>query len=463
MQAFHLINDADTSSFGRKRSKVGIAWRISVCVLAMGVGVSFCPICAWADTPALRPPDDAATIISLVESFNKTRDKQKREQYVDQLNGYRQHWEVMFVAACDRRLSLFKNEVLIPILAAPGQSVVPKSVELLTWNPDSDLGTAVRVTREVGDDAIPGLMEQYKASAPILVRRYVAISIKVIVARKNSNKPNATEVVQWALRVVSSEDEAVVESSIRVMRSLFTEKNAGKIEAVVKAKLKDARPMVRMAAIAILAEVRPKAEYVKEYVVASALKSQDVVERIANIGICVRLSECDDVLDVLYECSFDKEGQVRNAAERALRELGPKTLPLADKMLKKLQEGDVDSLPAILAVLKHSKANWDAIEDSLAKLLSTENVRARCSALNFLASHSLRDDTIRRMVDLLDASDKQVRALAVRSLHPFIEKKVVREAIARRRDRETDKSVKQLLDMFMSEVKQAENAKKPAG
>jgi HEAT repeat protein len=236
--------------------------------------------------------------------------------------------------------------------------------------------------------------------------------------------------------------------------------NAEKIEPILKAKLKDAQPRVRMAAIDVLTEVRPKADYVKEQVLATALEAKDIVERDVNIRLCTRLPESDQVLKLLYECSFDKEAQIREAAAQALGTLGPKALPLADKMLEKLQAGNADSLPAMLAVLKYSKDNWDAIEESLVKLLGSENVRTRGLCLDLLASHPLKDDTIRKMAELLEASDKQVRMLAIRSLHPFAQKKFVQEAVASRREKETDKGVKQLLDLFMSEVAQVE-AKKP--
>lgn len=431
----------------------GTAWQCVVCFLATVVFCFTCPNGILAANAASQPQDETAAIVSLVEGFNKTRDKRERAKYLEQLNGHKQHWEPMFLAASDRQLSLGGNEVLLPMLASPGKSVVPKIVELLTWNPDASLATAVQVTQRVGDEAIPSLLEQYKASASLLVRQYVAISVKNILARKDSKKPNDDELLKWALKWSSDKDEAIAESSIRIMHMLFAEDSSEKIEPVLKAKLTDAQRGVRLAAINVLAQVRAKADYVRAHVVTSALKSKDRIERDMNIRLCARLPVADDTLNVLYECSFAEDEQVRIAAAQALEALGPKSLPLADKMLKKLQEGNADSLPAIRAVLKHSKDNWDIIEKALVKLLSDKNSLTRCSCLGFLTSHAtLMDDTTQKITDLLDDSDKQVRMLTIQALHPFIQKKLVQEAVANRREREGDKSVKQLLDMFMAEV-----------
>ena len=462
MQASDLINHTRASERLSRLLILSSTGR-SVCCLVMGMVLYSCVASMRAEPLTSRPQDDTAAIVSLVGKFNKTRDKQEQEECRHQLDGYKQNWEAMLLAACDRRLGLGKNDILMPILAAPGKSVVPKIVELLIWNPDVNLDTAVKVTQRIGDEGLPSLMENYRTSASVLVRRYVAISVKEIVARRDSKKADSAEMLQWVLKVADDRDDVVVAASLRTLRAIFIEENAEKVEPVVKAKLKDARPMVRMTAIDVLTQVRPKADYVKEHVVTGALKSRDRVERDMNIRLCTRLPESDDVLNVLYECAFDMDEQIREVAAQALGTLGPKALPLAHKMLKKLQEGNAESLPAILSVLKHSKEDWDAIEEALVKCLGSESVRTLGVCLGFLASRSLKDDTIRTMTTLLDNSDKQVRMLAVRALHEFAHKEFVQEAIAKRRDREADKGVKQLLDVFMSEVGQADKARKPTG
>ncbi len=425
----------------------------SLRLLAVSTAMYFCVAASQANIPASQPQNDTAVIVLLVEDFNKTTDQQTKEKYKDQLKANHYNWDAMFLAAC--QIGEGRNEVLIPILASGGKSVVPQTIQMLTMNSSNTLDTAIKVTREVGSGAIRDLMGQYKDSSAILIKRYIAISVKDILAKKDENKYDSNELLQWAMKLSAEKDVVVVASSLKIMQIFFTEINSGKIEPILKEKLKDTQPGIRTAAIDVLTQVKPKADYVKKHVVGRSMVSIDRLERDTNIRLCARLPESNDVLDTLYECAFDKDGQMRNAAAQTLGVLGPKSLPLAGKMLKKLQAGSVDSLPAILMVLKHSQEEWDAIECALVKILGNEKTNNRGLCLDFLGNHSsLKDSTIQKMAELLDDSDKYVRILAIRALHPFGQKQFVRDAIAKRRNREGDASVKKLLDMFMAELQQ---------
>jgi HEAT repeat protein len=297
-------------------------------------------------------------------------------------------------------------------------------------------------------------MEKSKASAPLPVRRYAAAGVKEIVTRSDS-KADAKTLLPWALKLADDENDSIVVNSLQILRVLFSDNNADKIEPILKEKLKDSRGQIRITGIDVLTEILPKADYVKEHVLVSALKGKDKIERAANIRFCARLPESEDILNALYECAFDGENQIRNVAGQVLRSLGPKTLPLADKMLKKLQEGNTDSLPAILNVLRNTDEHWDVIEASLVKLLGNKDAHIRSQCLGFLIGHMpIKDETIQKMAELLDDSDKHVRVMAIRALHPFRDKPFVRDAVKKRRSKESNAGVKKLLDMFLAETNQ---------
>jgi HEAT repeat protein len=356
----------------------------------------------------------------------------------------------MFLAA--GKLGPGRNDMLMPMLASQGKSVVPKCVHLLTGNPDASLDIAVRVTRIVGNEAIPTLIEQYSGSAAVLVRHYIVFSVKEILTKPGRKKPNADGLLQWAIGLSDEKDDAVAAIALRIMHALLTKDNAVNIEPVLKAKLDDPRLAVRIAATDILTQVCPKADYVMKHVLASSLTTKELMDREMSIRCCARLPESEDTLNVIYECAFDKNERVRAVAQQTLASMGSRTLPLASKMLKKLQEGNTDSLPAILTVLKNSKERWSEIEDAVVKYLSNGNPRIRGFCLDFLANHPLRDETVRKMIELLADTDKQVRISALRSLHTFRQKTFVTSAILDRKTKETDAGVKKLLDSFSSEI-----------
>lgn len=444
-----------------------LVWAVVVLVL--------CGAVAAAEPKAPPPlPPETSTIVSLAQDYNKlkrlvdvsghqdhsTPESMKEhlaqvaemEKLLEQLKAQQPHWDAMYLAAC--QLGVDGNKVLLPLLASAGPAAVTKVADLLVRYPQVAPRASADLMLEIGTEAIKPLMEQYKAAAPDMVRQVAVGCVQRLVSKKGIVDVEADELLRWTLQAAADKEDSVVAQSSIILRVLYysSTDNAEKAEHALWQNLKDARPTVRIAAADVLTQIVPKADYVKTHVLTAALKSKDPVERDAAIRLCPRLPVSEDVLNALFECSFDKEQRVRVWAAQALGEMGPKTLPLAGRMLKKLQEGNEDSLPSMLAVLRQSKENWDAIEESLVKALGSKgHYFAEC--LDFLMQHaaSLKDGTIQKLVELLDDPDKFVRMMDVRALHPFAGRKGVREAVSKRREKETDKGVQQLLDLFLKE------------
>jgi hypothetical protein len=415
------------------------------------------------DTSATQPQvetgqNDAEAIIAIVQKARDTPVKSKKEQderekrCEEQLAPYKDRWDAMYLAAV--KLGFDRNNRLLPMLAAPGKSVIPKFIQLLTWDGEADFNVAVQVTTLTGTGAIPVLLEQYRNPPTFRVRSYIVLSVRDILqaAKQTKNMPVFPELLPWATALASDKDEAYVIDGLRVLGYLFDDTNAKTLEPIFQSKLKDERPKVRIVALDQLMKVRPDADYVRAYVLNGALKSQDASERIADIQRCARLSVNDDTLDVLFQCAFDKDKIIRTMTAQTLTSLGPKTAPLADRMLKKLQDGEIDSLASILTVVRQSEKDRAAAEQMLIKSFDDGNTNARRVALNFLTSStSLQDDTLRKVTHQLDDADKGIRILALRVLYPFRQKPFVHEAVKDRVSREKDALVNVLLNSFLKE------------
>lgn len=138
-------------------------------VLVMLMLLSLCPFAKGSDSSVTRPLDksvqeDAEAIVLIIEKADAApvksrKDVEERDKRCEaQLEPYKQRWEAMFLAASE--LGFGKNVKLLPMLAAPGKMVIPRIIQLLTWNADAQLDVAVKVTTLIGAEAIPALLEQ---------------------------------------------------------------------------------------------------------------------------------------------------------------------------------------------------------------------------------------------------------------------------------------------------------------
>lgn len=416
------------------------------------------PVQTWGEGATTDTRQEVAAIMQLVRNYNKSADKGTRKNYEDQLKAHTRNWEAMFLAAC--RLRAPRHEVLLPLLAAGGRRTVRRVVRVLTWNPDASLGIGVRVTCVIGQDAIPVLVEHYKDSSPVLPQQYVVLSIRNILA--NAGKVSADQSAAlrlWALKLAGNKDEIVAVNALWILHALCEQRSAAGLEPVLKAKLLDSRPAVRVVVADIVARRGAEADYVGKHVTSMALSATNGIERRANIRFCSRLPIRDHILNILYRCAFDKDRRVRVGAEHTLLILKDKSRPLAPKMLKALKQGSMDGLSAVLAVLKHSREDQDVIEMAVSRLLSSDDVRVRVRCVEFLTNRpTLADQTVQVLTSLVDDSDKQVRMQAVRSLYRFRDRAFVQKTILDRRKCETQAGPRKLLDRFIAEIKRTAEA-----
>lgn len=402
-----------------------------------------------------------------------------RAKYAKRLEPYTENWELLFLAASDRRLATSPKSLLVEPLAKPGVKVISKMVDLLAWEPDASVGIAKAVTVKIGPKALPIVLDLYKPKAALRVRQYAAGSVlellflqsrrpeeskakrfllngryRTVDIPKNVELP---QLVEWTKQVASDSAPYTAKTGLVILHVLHTEKPIDGIEDIIKRSIKSTHPDVRMQAAQMQASIAPNDEATVRQIIHVATSASTSQERAAGVRLLGQLPVSEKTLDVLMACAFGEDRTAQTAAHQVLRNLRDRAKPLAPKMLTQLPKANSRNIGVILAVLRYADGEERKdVRKQAVQLMKGANAEVQRECLSFLASQPNLDDAeVQVILKSMGSNDRGTRSAALRAAQSVRHRPDVDRAIRSRQAIETDKGLKRLLDMLVAEMDQS--------